>query len=63
MAVLKKVTRYFQLSERQLTGKRTGRRDERGVALELLYRLGGTSQARIGDLILHGSQPRAKAAA
>ncbi|MGH7824912.1 MAG: REP-associated tyrosine transposase [Candidatus Binatia bacterium] len=50
-AVLKKVARYFQLPERQLTGKRTGRRDERGVALELMYRLGGTSQARIGDLM------------
>jgi putative transposase len=50
-AVLKKVARYFQLPERQLTGKRTGRRDERGMALELMYRLGGTSQARIGDLM------------
>jgi chromosomal replication initiation ATPase DnaA len=50
-AVLKKVARYFQIPESQLTGKRTGRRDERGMALELMYRLGGTSQARIGGLM------------
>ena len=49
--MLKKVARYFHLPERQLTGKRTGRRDERGMALELMYRLGRTSQARIGDLM------------
>ena len=50
-AVLKKVARYFELPEAQLTGKRTGHRDERGMALELMYRYGGASQARIGELV------------
>ena len=49
--VLKKVARHFQLSENQLTGKRTGHRDERGMALELIYRYCGASQARIGQLV------------
>ena len=49
--VLKKVARYFQLSENQLTGKRTGHRDERGMALELIYRYCGASQPRIGELV------------
>jgi hypothetical protein len=48
--VLKKVARYFKLSENQLTGKRTGHRDERGMALELMYRHSGESQPRIGEL-------------
>jgi hypothetical protein len=34
-AVLKKVARYFQIPESHLTAKRTGRRGERGIALEL----------------------------
>jgi REP element-mobilizing transposase RayT len=50
-AVLKKVARYFQLPEGQLTSKRTGRRDERGMALELMYRHCAASQARLGALV------------
>jgi hypothetical protein len=50
-AVLKKVARYFQVPESHLTAKRTGRRDERGMALELIYRYCGASQARIGELV------------
>jgi hypothetical protein len=49
--VIKKVARYFTLNERQLTGKRTGHRDERGMALELMYRYSGASQVRIGELV------------
>jgi REP element-mobilizing transposase RayT len=49
--VLKKVARYFKLSENQLTGKRTGHRDERGIALEWIYRHCGASQPRIGELV------------
>jgi REP element-mobilizing transposase RayT len=50
-AVLKKVARYFQVPESQITGKRTGRRDERGMALELMYRHCAASQARLGALV------------
>jgi hypothetical protein len=39
------------LAEAELTGKRTGHRDERGIALELMYRYSGASQARIGELV------------
>lgn len=49
--VLKKVARYFQVPESQITGKRTGRRDERGMALELMYRYCAVSQARLGALV------------
>jgi len=48
--VLEEVARYFGVAERQLVGKRTGHRDERGVVLELMYRHGGMSQAEIGKL-------------
>jgi len=43
------VARDFALAESQL--KRTGHRDERGMALELMYRHGGASQAQIGELV------------
>ncbi|MGH7928212.1 MAG: hypothetical protein ACREQV_10480, partial [Candidatus Binatia bacterium] len=49
--VLKKVARYFRLAENRLTAKRTGHRDEPGIATELMYRYGGASQARIGELV------------
>jgi hypothetical protein len=39
------------MAETQLTGKRTGHRDERAIVLELMYRYGGASQARIGELV------------
>jgi hypothetical protein len=50
-AVLKMVARYFQVPETQIVSKRTGRRDERGIALELMYWHCGASQARIGELV------------
>jgi hypothetical protein len=49
--VLKKVARYFEVTQSQLTAKRTGHHDERGMALELMYRHAGVSQARIGKLV------------
>jgi putative transposase len=49
--VLKKVARYFSVADSRLTAKRTGHRDERAMALELMYRYGGASQARIGELV------------
>jgi REP element-mobilizing transposase RayT len=50
-AVLRAVARYFGLAEKQLIGKRTGYRDERAVAMELMYRHGGVSQAEIGKVL------------
>ena len=47
----REVARYFKLQEEKLTGKRTGHRDERGVAMELVYRYGGVSQAEIGKVL------------
>jgi putative transposase len=49
--VLKEVARYFGLAEEQLIGKRTGYRDERALAMELMYRYGGVSQAKIGQML------------
>jgi chromosomal replication initiation ATPase DnaA len=49
--VLREVARYFGLDEKSLTGKRTGYRDERAVAMELIYRHGGVSQAAIGKML------------
>jgi chromosomal replication initiation ATPase DnaA len=49
--ILRAVARYLRLAEAELTGKRTGYRDERGIALELMYRYAGASQARIGQLV------------
>lgn len=50
-AVLRAVARYYGVKEEQLKGKRTGLRDERAVALELVYRHGGgIRQAEIGRL-------------
>jgi chromosomal replication initiation ATPase DnaA len=49
--ILRPVARYLGLSEAELTGKRTGHCDERGIALELMYRYSGASQSRIGQLV------------
>ena len=49
-AVLGAVARYYGVEEKRLTGKRTGLRDERAVALELVYRHGAMGQAEIGRL-------------
>ena len=37
-AVLRERTPYFEVDEEKLIGKRTGHRNERGVAMELMYR-------------------------
>jgi len=47
-AVLKAVARHFGLAEENITGKRTGRRNERAIVMELMYRYSGVSQAEIG---------------
>ena len=49
--VLREVATYFGLAEEQLIGKRTGYRDERAVAMELMYRHGRVSQAEIGNVL------------
>src|SRR5574341_74609 len=49
-AVLRAVARYYGVEEKRLTGIRTGLRQERAVALELVYRHGGVGQAEIGRL-------------
>jgi putative transposase len=49
--VLREVARYFRLQEEKLTGKRTGHRDERGVAMELMYRYAAVNQAEIGRVL------------
>jgi putative transposase len=49
--VLRAVAGYFRLAEEKLTGRRTGHRNERAVAMELMYRCGGVSQAEIGKLL------------
>ena len=50
VVVIKAVARYYGVKEQRLVGKRTGLRDERAVALELIYRNGGIRQAEIGQL-------------
>jgi putative transposase len=50
-AVLREVARYFGLVEKQLTGKRTGYRDERALAMELLYRHANVRQEKIGNVL------------
>jgi len=49
--VVKVVARFFGVEEERLTGKRTGLRDQRAVAMELMYRHGGIGQVEIGRLI------------
>jgi chromosomal replication initiation ATPase DnaA len=49
--VIQAVARFFGVAEKRLTGKRTGLRDERAVAMELIYRSGGIGQVEIGRLI------------
>ena len=50
--------RYFGVDGKRLIGKRTGFRDERAVAMEMIYRYAGISQMEIGRMIgLHSSEP------
>jgi len=47
-AIVREVCRWFGVKESEIRGKRSGKRDERGVAMEMLYRHGQLSQAAIG---------------
>jgi chromosomal replication initiation ATPase DnaA len=38
------------MEEERLTGKRSGFRDERAIAMEMIYRYSGISQAEIGKM-------------
>jgi putative transposase len=49
--VLKAVARHFGLAEEKITGKRTGYRNERAIAMELMYRYSGVRQAEIGKAV------------
>jgi len=49
--VIQAVARYFGVEQKRITGKRTGLRDERAVAMELMHRNGGIGQMEIGRLI------------
>ncbi len=50
-SVLKSVAGYFNLPEEKLVGRRTGHRDERPIAMELMHRYGGASQPEIGRMM------------
>ena len=47
--VLKEVGRYFSIEPDALRRKRSGYRDQRALAMELMYRYGGMSQGQIGQ--------------
>ena len=51
VGVIQAMARFFGVEEKRLTGKRTGLRDQRAVAMELIYRNGGIGQVAIGWLI------------
>ena len=42
---------YFNLPEEKLVGRRTGYRNERAIAMELMHRYGGASQPEIGKMM------------
>ena len=50
-SVLKSVAGYFNLPQEKLVGRRTGWRDERAIAMELMYRYGGVSQPEVGKVM------------
>lgn len=49
--VIQAVAKFFGVEEKRLTEKRTGLRDQRAVAMEMIYRNGGIGQVEIGRLI------------
>jgi len=49
--VLTEVARHFGVDEERLSGKRTSCRDERALAMELMYRHGAVGQAEIGKAL------------
>jgi len=46
--VLRKVAGYFKLKPHEITKKRSGYRDQRGLVMEVMYRLCGLKQREIG---------------
>ncbi|MBI2988189.1 MAG: hypothetical protein HYY45_15595, partial [Deltaproteobacteria bacterium] len=46
--VLRKVAGYFQLKPQEITKKRSGYRDQRGLVMEMMYRFCGLKQREIG---------------
>jgi chromosomal replication initiation ATPase DnaA len=50
-SVLKIVAGYFNLPQEKLVGRRTEWRDERAIAMELIYRYGGVSQPDVGKVM------------
>ncbi|HSL06226.1 MAG TPA: hypothetical protein VK901_22145 [Nitrospiraceae bacterium] len=60
------MARFYGVEEKRLTGKRTWLRDERAVALELIYRNSRIGQVEIGGgdwrIGLHGGKSGAQAA-
>jgi putative transposase len=46
--IMQEVCRGFGVKQNDISGKRSGKRDERAVAMEMLYRHGQLSQAAIG---------------
>ena len=49
--IVREVCRRLGVKENEISGKRIGSRDERGAAMELLYRHGEMSQAAIGKVL------------
>jgi len=49
--VIQAVAKYFGVEDKRLTGKRTGLRDQRAIAMELIYRAGGIGQVEVGRLM------------
>jgi chromosomal replication initiation ATPase DnaA len=49
--IVREVCRQFGVRENDISGKRIGRRNERAVAMEMLYRHGQLSQAAIGKAL------------
>jgi len=50
-SVLKIVAGYFNLPQEKLVGRRTEWRDERAIAMELMYRYGGVSQPEVSKVM------------
>jgi putative transposase len=49
--VLRRVAEYFKLSPEELARKRSGYRDQRGLAMEMIHRYSGVGQGEIGGYL------------
>lgn len=49
--IVREICQRFGVKEKEITAKRTAHRDERAVAMEMLYRHGQLSQAAIGKIM------------